>query len=267
MKHLATLILLVLGQQLSAHQFWIEPHAFVAPAGQRVAVSLKLGEPFVGDELVRDPRHLQEFSAVGAFGRTPVPGIDGLAPAGMLWLRDPGITQLIYVSRGHTHEMDPDKFRKYVLDEGLTRAALPAPGAGPVSERFMRCAKSLVRLQGVDAAASNGPLPDPVGMVLELVPRRLPSPAVRRLELELLYNGKPLSGALVKANPASAPLAQLQTLTDAAGRASFALDADGVWLVHTVHLEAADPDDDVRWQSWWASLTFEVGGGESVADR
>ena len=46
---------------------------------------------------------------------------------------------------------------------------------------------------------------------------------------------------------------------DAKGNVTLRLARSGLWLVKAVHMAAAPPDAGVDWESWWASLTFELG--------
>ena len=79
----------------SAHEFWLEPTAFSAPAGGHIVIYLCNGSGFEGWSLPRDPRRIEEFIAVGPDGAHPVVGLDGSQPAGLIRFTTPGG----YVSR------------------------------------------------------------------------------------------------------------------------------------------------------------------------
>ena len=52
---------------------------------------------------------------------------------------------------------------------------------------------------------------------------------------------------------------QPQGGTDAAGRALITLDNAGTWLIKGVHIiELPDTNEQADWESFWASLTFEL---------
>ena len=103
----------------------------------------------------------------------------------------------------------------------------------------------------------------PIGLALELVPESDP----RRLDaggtfaLRLLYRGKPLEGALVKALPKDGNERGLSARTDSQGRVRLALAEAGVWLISTVHMIDAPAGSGARWESLWSSLTFDNGPG------
>jgi len=75
------------------------------------------------------------------------------------------------------------------------------------------------------------------------------------LPVALLFRGKPLAGVLVVAiNPNET----VQARTDAKGLVKLRLGRSGFWLIKAVHMDAAPPDAGVDWESWWASVTFEL---------
>jgi uncharacterized GH25 family protein len=78
------------------------------------------------------------------------------------------------------------------------------------------------------------------------------------LPLQLLYQGKPLAGALIIAFNRDRPMEKLKLRTDADGRVRMTLARAGVWLVTSVHMTPASLLSRADWESLWASLTFEL---------
>lgn len=134
----------------------------------------------------------------------------------------------------------------------------------PGRERYSRFGKTLIKVGDApgDAAATR-----PVGLKAELVPLTDPTSlkAGERCRFRLLFDGKPVAGAMVGAIYASAKTGAdqwpLTAWTDAEGEVEFALNDRGPWLVRSVHMvrragergaEAAD------WESYWASLSFAL---------
>ncbi len=77
------------------------------------------------------------------------------------------------------------------------------------------------------------------------------------LPVRLLYEGKPLAGALVMALQRGRP-DKVTARTDAKGRAVLKLDRPGFWLVKAVQMIPAPADAGADWESFWASLTFAL---------
>jgi uncharacterized protein DUF4198 len=89
------------------------------------------------------------------------------------------------------------------------------------------------------------------------------------LSFKILYQGAPLKGVLVTATRRNAPMDRLFMRTDANGHVEFKLKDPDLWMIHTVYMIAAPSDlkatvrgdvdlQAVRWQRFWASLTFEL---------
>ena len=110
----------------------------------------------------------------------------------------------------------------------------------------------------IAALAQEGPL----GFTLELVPRRSPAALHPGGELPvlLLFRGKPIANVLVVAMSRDDPEKAVSARTDAKGLVTLRIAHTGFWLVKAVHMEAAPPDAEVDWESWWASLTFDLPG-------
>ena len=100
----------------------------------------------------------------------------------------------------------------------------------------------------------------PLGLALEIVPEVDPL-SLRpgdELEVRLLWQGRPLEGARLKAFRDGAASAYTVTRTDARGRARIALDRPGLWLLTAIHMQSAADGSEADWRSTWSSLTFEV---------
>jgi uncharacterized GH25 family protein len=161
--------------------------------------------------------------------------VRGNAP--VVLLERNGATLFAYRSREFAnHEMPREKFEQYLREEGLTRIR---PTGDVQRERFARFAKSIVK--GAPEAAG------PLGWRFELVP-------LSSSRFQLLYEGKPLADTLIVAMNRSKQ--RLTARTDAAGTVAFDLGA-GAWLIKSVHMVEAPADSGVKWESLWASLTFE----------
>jgi uncharacterized GH25 family protein len=188
-------------------------------------------------------------------------GLDGSDPAGIARIQREGLHFIVYESNENPLELDALKFEEYLREEGLERIirlrAERGESSKPSRELFYRCAKALVRAGGQDDALFDRP----VGLPLEIVPEANPYAlaAGGSLTVRLLYEARPLEGALVFALNRAAPGEALQARSDAQGRAAFVLAREGDWLVKAVHCIPARPGKSADWESFWASLTFQLG--------
>lgn len=259
---LALLTLLLASSALSAHDLWIEPAAFTPAPGQRVAVRLRLGQGFRGDPLPRDPKLLERFAALGAKGEVPIPGVANTEPAGFASFASPGLQVLVYDSRREPVELDGAKFEEYLREEGLQSVisirAKQGQSAAPGREVFSRCAKALVAVGGKEAGERG--FDRVAGLPLELVPEKSPYALTGggELPVRLLYQGKPLADVLVMALQKGRAGEAVSARSDRKGRVALRLDRPGIWLVKAVHMVPAPKDTGADWESFWASLTFEI---------
>lgn len=244
-----------------AHDLWIEPTTFFPQKGQAVATHLRVGVDLAGDAVLRDPALIDQFIAVDAGGRWPVAGLAGDDPAGMVRTAAPGLTVVGYSSHPSAVELPAAKFNQYLKEEGLDaviaeRARRNESGTN-VRENFSRSAKSLL-LSGPPGEAQRD---QPLGFTLELVAERNPY-ALRvgqSLPVRLIYQNRPLAGALVVAMNSLDPARKQAMRTDAEGRVRFSVRPGGLWLIKAVHMVRAPVMSNAAWRSYWASLTFGMG--------
>jgi uncharacterized GH25 family protein len=236
-----------------AHDFWIEPSTFRPAAGDRVTAALRVGQKLHGDPLPRIPPLIDRF----VLGDAPMLGFAGSDPAGIALVSKPGLQWIGYQSNAFPMNNDAPKFEQYLRDEGLERIvaerAKRGQSAAQGRERFYRCAKALLLVAGTSTGAVDAPL----GFTFELLPHKMPR-AGSALPLTLLFRGKPAANILVVAMSKTDPDNAVRARTDAKGRVTLPIAHAGFWLVKAVVMEAAPPDSGVDWESWWASVTFEL---------
>jgi hypothetical protein len=173
-----------------AHDFWIEPSTYTPGAGELVTLKLWVGEHLGGGTLPRNESLIEWFSSIRGGLQAPVLGIDGSDTAGLLRAQTPGGVVIAYRSLRSAIELPAAKFQSYLALEGL-------PSVKPGREVFSRCAKSLLAVGG----RGDPTMTKPVGLTLELIPESDPytlAPGAR-LTVRLLFQGRPLAGALVMA--------------------------------------------------------------------
>jgi len=258
----ALLSLLLQAYAAQAHDFWIEPQTFRPDAGERVTISLRVGEDFSGDSQPLIPGWFTDYSVTSPSRKQPVRGRIGDDPAGFFVAESEGSQVIGYRSSRSFVDIDPSTFNDYLSKEGLDwvreRREQRGESDSNAREYFSRCAKSLLR----STAATSGDGYDAVlGYTLELIPLRDPyalSPGAA-LPVELRYLGEPIKDLQVIAFTADDPQRKQQMPTDRNGRAVLQLERPGIWLIKAVHIiELDDSEPDAEWESFWASLTFRL---------
>ena len=157
-----------------------------------------------------------------------------------------------------------DLFEKYLASEGLDHVLKLRKERGEETkngkERYSRYVKTLIDAGDGNTEALN----KVVGQTIELVP--LDNPYTKQvgdaIRVQLLFRGKPLVNHLISSTYAGAsdkPDTYAQSArTDERGVVTLHLTHSGPWLVRTVHMLPLPDNKDADWESWWASITFEV---------
>jgi uncharacterized GH25 family protein len=254
---------------LSAHDFWIEPSTFRPQVGDTVTARLWVGPHLQGEPFARFSRLIVTFALFSSAGTTPLSGRDGDEPAGSVRITAPGLQFIGYRSHDYPVSIEAAKFEDYLKEEGLEEIAKIRATRGesqkPAREVFSRAAKALLDA-GTPAGKTAKGYDRDLDFTLELIPDKNPYDVAvgTTLPFRLLYEGKPLPGALVQALSKSRPEKGVAARTDAKGRVALNLDASGLWLIKAVHMLPAPKGVDADWQSIWASLTFEIGSRNPV---
>jgi uncharacterized GH25 family protein len=240
-----------------AHDFWLEPSAYVLEPGEPLALAFREGHG-EGLALPRNDGRLRRFELWGPDGALPVPGVDGASPAGVVPELAPGRYVAVYANTPATYELPADRFARFLEEKGLDRIATLRRARGEESlsgrERFYRSVKCLLQVGG-DATRDADRR---VGLPLELVAQSEPRVG-GELAVRLWFRDAPLADALVIAEARDGATEPQTARTDDDGTVRFELDPGGRWILKVVHMEPAPAGADVDWESWWASLAFAVG--------
>lgn len=258
----AAVLALFGGATVLAHDMWIDPTSYRPDVGRSMGLRLRIGQDFLGDPLPRDPALIEKFVMVNGDGEKPVVGRDGADPAGLLRVTTAGLTVVGYHSRPSPVVLTGQKFNQYLSEEGLEAIAALRTRSGETGaearELFVRCAKTLL-LSGPAAEAQADRV---LGFPLELVAERNPYvlKTGEKLPVRLFYRNQPIGGVLVVAISQRDPSAKVAARSDRAGRVQLRLSQPGPWLVKAVHMIPAVAGSDHQWDSFWASLTFDLSG-------
>jgi uncharacterized GH25 family protein len=202
----------------------------------------------------------------GPGGSADVPGVEGTDPAGFVTVAAPGRAFLVYDSDHASITLDGEKFEKHLAEQGLEKVSelrrRRGQTAAPAREIYSRSVKALLAVGKKDSPREAGTGYDQrLGIPLELVPEADPyGLAGKALPVRLFYQGKPLAGARIEARqPGRAE--KIVGRTDGEGRFVLRLPAAGFWLIKSVHMVEAPAGSGADWESFWASLTFELPAG------
>jgi len=265
---LARMVLLIgiMNSILYSHDFFLYPTRFRANPGDKVKITIHVHELFPGEAVRWNPQRVLRFEQ--RFGQT-MSDVKNIK----LEMDSSGVTFKLDQAGLHCFALDwaarfidikPDLFAKYLASEGLDHVLKLRKERGEEAkngrERYSRYVKTFV-----DAGVDNSEALDKVvGQAIELVP--LDNPYTKKVEdsirVQLLFRGKPLANHQISSTYAGAsdkPDSYAQSArTDENGVVTVRLTHSGPWLVRTVHMLPLADSKDADWESWWASITFEV---------
>jgi uncharacterized GH25 family protein len=253
--------------QLAAHDFWLQPSEYWIAPDSLTSLTLQVGH---GPFRQRSPiaaRRITRIQAIDPEGaiidlREQL-RLGGTADDGAFRLRNPGAYVLVLQTddRAQTH-LPSIRFNDYLSAEGLTpaleqRARLRRTDVDG-SERYSRCAKSLVQV-GAAGAGSQNQVTKPVGLPLEIVPDSSPYGVPRSavLPVRVMYAGRPLAGALVKLTDLNNDASPFEVhLTDHDGRARFTMPISGAWLLNVIWTKPLPRSEETDFETVFSSLSF-----------
>ena len=241
------------------HDFWLEPSSYRPAVESPITVSFREGQG-AGEALPRNESRLFRFELIGPTRTEAVSGVDGAHPAGAVSGLDAGQWVVVYANTPAPHTLPAARFESYLEEKGLEHVVVARARRGetemPGRERFYRCAKTMLAVGG---GGSGGEPTGPTGLTLELVP--LVAMAALRpgeeLPVQVMFRGAPLPGLLVSVMAREAGPA-MRHRSDERGIVRFPIERDGRFRLQAVHMVDAPPGVGVDWESWWASLTFDV---------
>jgi uncharacterized GH25 family protein len=261
--------LLALGavSSASAHDFWVQPNDFWVTPQASTAMTLQVGHgpyrqrsPIPQDRVARFQAIATDGAIIDLRDRLHLGQPDKDAD---LKFSDPGAYVLVLQTDNRAQSHLPSlRFNDYLKVEGLTPALEYRQLAHRMdvdgSENYSRCAKSFIQV-GAVSAASAAQLLKPVGLPLEIVPALSPyaEPRPATLPVRVIYEGKPLAGALVKLTDLEHDEAPLEThVTDTNGHATFAMPHSGIWLLNVIWTKVLPRTRETDFETVFSSLSF-----------
>jgi uncharacterized GH25 family protein len=271
LKHCMTLAVLALGFQKAvpadAHDFWVQPDSYRIEPHATVPITLQVGHGAFRQRSPLPLGRITRFEAVTPAGTT-VDLRDNLhlgrpTEDGELQFREPG-TYLVVLEtddRAQSH-LPALRFNDYLRAEGLTAALEQRKRAHRMeadgSENYSRRAKAIVQV-GPQSAGAQTQVTRALGLPLEIVPDvspyAMPKPPV--LPVHVLFEGRPLAGALVKLTNLEHDAGPVEThLTDQYGRTSFAMPDGGKWLLNVIWSQPLPSTQETDFETIFSSLSF-----------
>ena len=258
----------VLAARLLAHDLYIFPDAFNVVSKTKLQVAFHNGDSFPQSEVAPTIARLKEAQLRFASATIAIQDlkVDGKRAVGTVQAPAGSGNLLLSVHTAPNFiELAPDKFLAYLKEEGLSEVidwrAKHDETRKPGRERYSKFAKSLI-VSGAPDDFYRTPLGFPIEIVPEENPYSLHSGA--RLPVRVLFRGKPAAGLQLEAAWSDSGKSKTTVIgrTDTEGRIRVPLTAAGKWRLHSLLMERCPRQGTepaaADWESFWASLTFEV---------
>lgn len=262
---------------VQAHDFWLQPNEYWVAPQAVIPLTLQVGH---GPLRQRSPiplRRITRFEARAPNGT--VIDLRGALHLGettsdaTLRFDAPGAYVLVLTTdnRAQSH-LPAIRFNDYLQVEGLTPALEQRARTQQMnrdgSENYLRLAKSILQA-GPSASSPSAHVTQPLGLTLEIVPELDPyaEPRPASLPVRVIYEGRPLAGALVKLTDLDHDDSPFATrLTDQNGRASFTMPQAGNWMLNVIWTKPLPSSSETDFETVFSSLSFGF-GGKVVAQR
>jgi uncharacterized GH25 family protein len=258
---LVVVLLLAAVTSALAHDTWLMPARFAASVGSTLGLDITSGDSFPGVDAAIEASRIgrAQLRLGGSTTMLGLPVAQAHSSRFSVKLARAGIGTLAVDLLPRTLELRDSLIAEYMED--ITASAevrarwASRPTATKWKERYTKHAKTFIR---VGDAGGDTSYRVPVGMDLEIVPLNDPTAlhVGDTLAVLVLSRGRPatsLSVGLDRAGKANVMVRE----TDGSGRAVFALDRAGRWLLHATELRPAS-QPDLEWESDFATVTVEA---------
>lgn len=258
---------------VAAHEYWLEPLDYRLAPGAPIEVEVRVGEhfggvayPFVPDAY---PVAMLRHDGASAPIRTTWERTPSIAQSPL----GPGVNRLVVGSEASSLTYDDfAAFETFLAFAGQPELALRhrernLPDA--VSELYLRYAKALVLVEGVEEMAPDEAVDQPEGLRHEWVALDNPYSRApgRPLRFRLLFEGAPAADFPVQIfEKADGEARQIDARTDAEGIYRLPENVSGEIMLNAVRiLPESDAPEGPHWRSLWSSMTFEHQGSPKDA--
>ena len=257
-------MLILCAASLMAHQLFVMPSTFYVSNGERITVGLHNGDSFPDSEGAPSLERLRDVTLHTAKLQYNVTNlrVDGNRVIGEARIPVKGTLVIAARTIPNFIELPADAFEKYLKDEGMPQVVewrkQNGESAKAGRELYSKYVKALVRAGSGDETYAK-----PLGFTIELVAEKDPYSLKvgEQLPVRLLWRGKPAAGVMVESARAGASgpaESQMVGRTDADGRVQLFLSAPGKWRLNAITIERCADSQKADWESFWASLTFEI---------
>jgi hypothetical protein len=250
----------------SPHDLYLMPEEFVVRPGTQLRVVFQNGDEFPEGSTPVKPERLRDTRLVSRTGTARFENIVAEETRTTATVRIPSAGTAILTARTIPNfiELDAERFRSYLEHEHLTATLkwreIHSETNKPGRERYSKYAKSLIQ-----AGTPDSNYRERAGLTIEIVPEADPH-SLRpgaTLPVQLVFRGAPAVDVAVESAWLENGTARIEMIgrTDGHGRVHVPIEASGPHRLHAIVMERCAEPSAADWESFWASLTFEIPAG------
>jgi uncharacterized GH25 family protein len=256
------IVLAFMNVNISAHDFWLVPDKFKASVGESLTVFANTGMDFPNSLNAVTPDRVDQFLLVMDTERKDLAHyeVQGNSLITKISLEKPGTYVLGVSLKPKEISLTAEEFNEYLLHDGLPNIYELRKKEGILDkdavEHYSKYPKTIVQVGNkIDQVPTK-----PLNLPLEIVPAENPYNLKKGddLKVKVLFKGNPLSEIeLAWSFPGQGESFAGTTKTNSKGEATVPLTKIGPYVIRLTHMEWVKKQTH-EWESYWASLTFEV---------
>ncbi len=261
--HRIAAIVVTAAHLASGHDLYLMPDKFVVAPGVPLRVVYQNGDAFPKGSTSTRPDRLRNTRLLSKSGTSEFEKITPEAEqtTASVLTKGAGLAILTSSTIPNFIELDAAKFKSYLEHENLTNAVQWREQNGETDkagrERYSKYVKSLIRVE-----KSDGFFKERTGLTIEIIPEVDPysvKPGAR-LPVQVLFRGKPAIDVAVESAWLEGGRSVMENIgrTDRQGRIVIPVKAIGPHRLHAIVMERCAEPKAADWESFWASLTFEI---------
>jgi hypothetical protein len=253
-----------------SHDLWVVPGKYHLAVGEPTRVFINSGDTFPESLNLVGQHRITEVKLRRAGADLPLAEfrVDGQSLTFELRPPEAGSYVIAVGTHPRTVRLKAEDFEAFLEEERLTAVSKEREELGEsgqaVVERYAKWAKAVVDVGDGDGGGAAASWTAPVGHPIEIVPLGHPNRLApgEELRIRVLYEGSPLAGAPIegaRAGGGSDSAESISAVTDDEGEALVRLPSAGRWYLRAIHFVRLRDDPELQWESFWSTLSFEIG--------
>jgi uncharacterized GH25 family protein len=261
---------LALSSESVAHDLWLVPTPWMVGPGQPSQLDLVSGIKFPAPDLEEHAYTAEDVA------RAVIRGPNGSRALskpqvvkGSLRYENKLTAPGLYCSAAKTkpgfESYSPKEFEEYLEDDGFEQTAKERRRLGETAlegkEFYTQYAATIFRVgKAQKSATSKAPICRTEGQALEILLDSDPTllAAGDSISFQVVYEGQPTPGAVVRVKAEGDEEDRLTLKTDERGRAQYTLASPGAWVIMVGWMQRRSDRAKADWDTHWATLTFAI---------